>query len=165
MGYCNYDIYMKISDLLDNSNVIPALEAHNKKDAINKLIDTLSSKLKNETIESVRQAVMEREEIMSTGVGKGLAIPHGKSKKIEKTYVAFGKLIDPVDYEAIDGEPVNILFLLVGPESQNSVHIKMLSRISRLLNSSAFREKLLSSNSSESIIELFRSEEEHFVRI
>ncbi|MEX0681348.1 MAG: PTS sugar transporter subunit IIA [Balneolales bacterium] len=156
---------MKISDLLDNSNVIPALEAHNKKDAINKLIDTLSSKLKNETIESVRQAVMEREEIMSTGVGKGLAIPHGKSKKIEKTYVAFGKLIDPVDYEAIDGEPVNILFLLVGPESQNSVHIKMLSRISRLLNSSAFREKLLSSNSSESIIELFRSEEEHFVRI
>ncbi len=156
---------MKISDLLDSNTVLPGLSACNKSGAINELIDALSSKLDEPTITSVRQAVMDRENIMSTGVGKGLAIPHGKSSQLTETYAAFGKLITPVEYDAIDGEPVNILFLLVGPKSQNSVHIKMLSRISRLLNSSAFREKLLACNDTDKIIELFRSEEEHFVRI
>ncbi|MBP3192355.1 PTS sugar transporter subunit IIA [Natronogracilivirga saccharolytica] len=156
---------MKISDLLDESNVIPGLSARTKNEAIDKLVDTLSDKLDGETIKSVRKAVLERENIMSTGVGKGLAIPHGKSKQLSQTYAAFGKLEEPVEYNAIDGEPVHILFLLVGPESQNSVHIKMLSRISRLLNSSAFREKLVASNDVNTIIDLFRSEEEHFVRI
>ncbi len=156
---------MKISDLLDTTNVIPDLSADSKEEAINNLVDTLGSRLQENTISEVRKAVMERESIMSTGVGKGLAIPHGKCRHLSETYAAFGKLRKPVDYDSIDGEPVVILFLLVGPESQNSVHIKMLSRISRLLNSSSFREKLLKSNESEKIIELFRSEEEHFVRI
>jgi len=156
---------MKISDLLDSSNVIPGMPAQNKIDAINNLVDTLAPKLDKKTIDAVRKAVMEREGIMSTGVGKGLAIPHGKTRLLTKTYAAFAKLENPVEYEAIDNEPVHILFLLVGPESQNSVHIKMLSRISRLLNSSAFREQLLESKDAETIIELFRSEEEHFVRI
>ena len=156
---------MKISDLLDNTNVIPDLSAQNKKEAIDKLVETLSSKLDEQTLASVRRAVMERENIMSTGVGKGLAIPHGKSPDLTQTYAAFARLEEPVAYEAIDNEPVQILFLLVGPESQNSVHIKMLSRISRLLNSSAFREKLLTCTSKETIITLFQTEEEHFVRI
>ncbi len=156
---------MKISDLLDSTNVIPDLDAGNKDEAINNLVSTLSSRLDEETISAVRKAVMERESIMSTGVGKGLAIPHGKCRKLTETFAAFGKLRRPVEYNAIDGEPVVILFLLVGPESQNSVHIKMLSRISRLLNSSSFREKLLESDDARTIIELFQSEEEHFVRI
>ncbi len=156
---------MKISDLLDSTNVIPDLEAGTKEDAINNLVNTLSARLDDKTISAVRKAVMEREGIMSTGVGKGLAIPHGKCKSLSETFAAFGKLRQPVEYNAIDGEPVAILFLLVGPESQNSVHIKMLSRISRLLNSSAFREKLLESDDAQTIIELFQSEEEHFVRI
>lgn len=156
---------MKISDLLYNSNVIPDLEAVDKNQAINNLVDTLSSSLDHDVLESVREAVLDRESIMSTGVGKGLAIPHGKSKLLSKTFAAFGKLKEPVAYNSIDGEPVQILFLLVGPESQNSIHIKMLSRISRLLNSTSFREKLLESNDVDTIIELFRSEEEHFVRI
>ncbi len=156
---------MKISDLLDTTNVIPDLSAGSKEEAINNLVDTLGSRLDKETIASVRKAVMERESIMSTGVGKGLAIPHGKCRQLSETYAAFGKLRKPVNYDSIDGEPVVILFLLVGPESQNSIHIKMLSRISRLLNSSSFREKLLKSNESEKILELFQSEEEHFVRI
>ncbi len=156
---------MKISDLLDSSNVLPDLTSSSKEEAIINLVDTLSHKLDGETIASVRLAVLERENIMSTGVGKGLAIPHGKSRQLTETYAAFGKLRKPVEYDSIDGEPVTILFLLVGPESQNSIHIKMLSRISRLLNSSSFREKLLESTDAQMIIELFQSEEEHFVRI
>ncbi len=156
---------MKISDLLDSTNVIPDLAARSKEEAITSLVTTLSARLDDETVAAVKKAVMERESIMSTGVGKGLAIPHGKCRSLTKTYAAFGKLQEPVEYNAIDGEPVTILFLLVGPESQNSVHIKMLSRISRLLNSSAFREKLLESDDARNIIELFQAEEEHFVRI
>ncbi|MDG5766534.1 PTS sugar transporter subunit IIA [Balneolales bacterium ANBcel1] len=156
---------MKISDLLDNTNVMPDLAVSSKIEAIDKLVESLSSRLDENTLSSVRKAVMERENIMSTGVGKGLAIPHGKSSQIDTTYAAFAKLRDPIDYDAIDSQPVHILFLLVGPESQNSIHIKMLSRISRLLNSTAFREKLLGSDDAETIIELFRSEEQHFVRV
>ena len=156
---------MKISDLLDSTNVIPDLAAASKEDAILNLANTLSAWLDDETLAAVKKAVMERESIMSTGVGKGLAIPHGKCRKLTQTYAAFGKLQEPIEYNAIDGEPVSILFLLVGPESQNSVHIKMLSRISRLLNSAAFRDKLLESSDSRNIIELFQAEEEHFVRI
>ncbi len=156
---------MKISDLLDTTNVIPDLSAGSKEEAINSLVHTLGARLDEDSVAAVRKAVMERESIMSTGVGKGLAIPHGKCRQLSQTYAAFGKLRKPVNYDSIDGEPVMILFLLVGPESQNSIHIKMLSRISRLLNSSSFREKLLKSNETEKIIELFQSEEEHFVRI
>lgn len=155
---------MKISDLLNSSNVLTKLSVKNKKEAIDKLVKALSHDLDEKTLASVRKAVMERENIMSTGVGKGLAIPHGKSGDIDRTYAAFAILEEPVEYEAIDNEPVHILFLLVGPESQNSIHIKMLSRISRLLNSATFRDKLLSNDDSESIIELFQSEEKHFIR-
>ena len=156
---------MRISDLLDRTNVVPDLVANDKDDAIRKIVDALSDTLDKETLESVRTAVLERESIMSTGVGKGLAIPHGKSPGLSQTYAAFAKLREPVDYESIDEEPVRILFLLVGPESQNSIHIKMLSRISRLLNSSDFRQRLLDSSDAEEIISLFQSEEEHFVRM
>lgn len=156
---------MKISDLLDGGNVMPAMNAENKRDAIVKLVNSLSYRLDSTTLDSVREAVLERESIMSTGVGKGLAIPHGKSSMLSETCAAFAKLSSPIEYDAIDSEPVSILFLLAGPESQNSLHIKMLSRVSRLLNNAAFRDKLLQSNDAEAIIALFRSEEEHFVRI
>lgn len=156
---------MKISDLLDSECVLPDLSADSKSEAINKLIDTLSSKLDDLSIASIRQAVMDRESIMSTGVGKGLAIPHGKSSKLNETYAAFGKLRKPVEFDSIDGQSVQLLFLLVGPQSQNSVHIKLLSRISRLLNSNTFRDKLLAGNETEEIIQLFRTEEEHYARI
>lgn len=154
---------MNIVGLLEEKTVLPGLNVENKTEILDKLISSLSSKVTKEELETIREAVFEREEIMSTGVGKGLAIPHGKAPGIHDNYAAFALLKEPVDYEAIDGEPVSLVFLLVGPQSNNSLHIKMLSRISRLMNNNEFRQKLKKSKTAENIIELFRNEEQaHF---
>lgn len=154
---------MNIISLLNEKTVLPRLKASDKKEILDKLINSLESEVNADKLGEIREAVFEREKIMSTGVGKGLAIPHGKASGIDKTYAAFAILDKPVDYEAIDGEPVKLVFLLVGPESSNSMHIKMLSRISRLMNNSDFRERLTKSSSSEDILSVFREEEKvHF---
>ncbi len=154
---------MNIVGLLEEKTVLPDLDVKNKTEILNKLISSLSSKVTEKELEAIRKAVFEREEIMSTGVGKGLAIPHGKAPGIKDNYAAFALLKNPVHYDAIDGEPVSLVFLLVGPQSNNSLHIKMLSRISRLMNNNEFRQRLKESTTAKDIIELFRNEEQaHF---
>lgn len=154
---------MNIVSLLDNETVLPRLKADKKEEILNRLIDALQSKVGTEQLREIREAVFEREAVMSTGVGKGLAIPHGKASGIDRNYAALAILEEAVDYEAIDGEPVKLVFLLVGPESSNSMHIKMLSRISRLMNNSEFRERLLQADKADEILAVFREEEQaHF---
>ncbi len=153
---------MNLFTLLDENTVLPNLKVENKKQVINELIDTLRWKVNAETVESIRESVFERERIMSTGVGKGLAIPHCKTKAVDQNYAAFARLETPLEFNSIDGEPVQIIFLLVGPDSNHSQHIKLLSRISRLMNSASFHEKILNSQTSEVIIEAFQEEEEKY---
>lgn len=150
---------MNIFSLLHKKTVLPNLEADDKAEILDKMISSLEGFVSNGELDEIREAVFERERIMSTGVGKGLAIPHGKASGIDQTYAAFAVLKEPVDYEAIDDEPVNMVFLLVGPQGSNNLHIKMLSRISRLMNNSDFRERLLSCSTSDEIIEQFKKEE------
>lgn len=150
---------MNIFSLLDPETVFPDLEAKDKAEILDTLISSLENKVSEEEVEKIRAAVIERENIMSTGVGKGLAIPHGKSAAIEQTYAAFAILDEPVDYEAIDNQPVNMVFLLVGPQSSNSLHIKLLSRISRLMNNREFRDRLRECDNAEEIIDQFKKEE------
>ncbi|MCR9132715.1 MAG: PTS sugar transporter subunit IIA [bacterium] len=156
------DNFMNLHTLLDEQTVLPNLEANTKTQVINDLIDTLKSVLDDQAVKAVRESVFERERIMSTGVGKGLAIPHCKTQAVDKNYAAFARLSKPLDFNSIDNEPVQIIFLLVGPDGNHSQHIKLLSRISRLMNSSSFHEKILNSETSEVIIEAFRDEEEKY---
>lgn len=149
-----------IISLLNARNVFSNLEAETKEEVLKTLIRSFANDVEEEELEAIRAAVLEREKIMSTGVGKGLAIPHGKAEGIKNNHVAFALLNSPIDYEAIDGEPVKMVFLLAGPKSSNSLHIKMLSRISRLMNNNSFREKLEKCDSSEEIVEVFKQEEE-----
>ncbi|MDX1637171.1 MAG: PTS sugar transporter subunit IIA [Balneolaceae bacterium] len=154
---------MKIVSLLQSEHVIPNLEAKDKLEVLNKLVDTLRTKVGEQEFEAIRDAVLEREKIMSTGVGKGLAIPHGKAEGINDNYASFAILRDPIDYDAVDGQPVKLVFLLVGPQSSNNMHIKMLSRISRLMNNSDFRDRLTACETGDEIIEVFEEEEKvHF---
>ncbi|SMO50740.1 PTS sugar transporter subunit IIA [Fodinibius sediminis] len=151
---------MNIFSLLDTQTVLPNLEASTKAEILDKMVASLKGKVSDEEAGKILEAVIERENIMSTGVGKGLAIPHAKTSVIEQTYAAFAVLSEPVDYNAVDDKPVNMVFLLVGPQSSNSMHIKMLSRISRLMNDSNFRQRLQACTTSEEIIEQFRKEEQ-----
>ncbi|MDZ7806541.1 MAG: PTS sugar transporter subunit IIA [Gracilimonas sp.] len=154
---------MNLFSLLDEVTVLPNFEVGSKKELINALVDTLGEEVENsEQLEDIRKAVFEREKVMSTGVGKGLAIPHAKTQAVSENHAAFALLKDPLDFDSIDNEPVRLVFLLVGPESKNSQHIKLLSRISRLMNSGSFREKILSCNDSEEILTAFRMEEEKY---
>lgn len=150
---------MNIFSLLNEETVLPNLEVKNKAEILEKMIASLGEMLSQEELEEIKEAVFERERIMSTGVGKGLAIPHGKASSIDQTYAAFAILKEPVDYEAIDSEAVDLVFLLVGPQTSNNMHIKMLSRISRLMNNTGFRERLRGCSTAEEIIEQFKNEE------
>lgn len=153
---------MNIISLLNKETVLPNLKAGGKEELLNKLIQTLDSRVSPAELEEIRAAVMEREKIMSTGVGKGLAIPHGKAPGIENNHAAFAILEKPVDYQAIDDQPVSMVFLLVGPQGSNSLHIKTLSRISRLMNNADFREKLENCDTPEQILHVFREEEKGY---
>lgn len=150
---------MNIFSLLSPRTILPNLKAKDKTEVLDKMVSSLKEQVSNGELEKIRDAVFEREKIMSTGVGKGLAIPHGKAAGIQQTYAAFAILREPVDYEAIDDQPVTMVFLLVGPQASNSLHIKMLSRISRLMNNSEFRERLRTCSTAEEIIEQFKEEE------
>lgn len=157
--------YMVISTHLDRSAIVKDLEVDNKKDLINKLVDLLEPKVSSDQLVKIREAVFMREEIMSTGIGKELAIPHGKCESLNEILAAFAVLDNKVEFDSIDNQPVKMVFLLVGPENQSSQHIKLLSRISRLMNSSAFREKLLECEDSNELFETFKAEEKEYFGI
>ena len=108
---------------------------------------------------------MEREKIMSTGVGKGFAIPHGKTNQVNEILGAFGKSTKPIDYQSLDQQPVHLVFLLVGKDNLVSTHIKLLSRISRMMNKDEFRNSLIEAKSQEEILDLFRKEEENYFEV
>jgi PTS system, fructose subfamily, IIA component len=151
---------MKVSELLKPEFIIPDLKGETKEEVINELINLFKNDPRVEDIERVRAAVLDREKVMSTGVGKGFAIPHGKTNAVKEIVGAFGKAKKGIDYDALDGNPVQLIFLLVGKDNLISTHIKLLSRISRLMNKDDFRHRLTEANSADEIIKLFTEEEE-----
>lgn len=156
---------MKLSDLLSEKYIIPNLKSREKEDVINELIDLFKGDEKVNDIDKVRAAVMDREKIMSTGVGKNFAIPHGKTDAVNDIICAFGRTSEPIDYQSLDSQPVYLVFLIVGKDTMVSTHIKLLSRISRMMTKDAFREKLLKETTVEGIIKLFREEEANYFEL
>ncbi len=147
---------MKVLDLLNKKCIVADLQGQNKEDVINELINLFKDDERVIELEKVRDAVLEREKIMSTGVGKGFAIPHGKTNAVTDILAAFGKTTRPIEYDSLDGHPVYLVFLLVGKDNLVSKHIKLLSRISRMMNKDEFREKLIQAKTSEEILEIFQ---------
>ncbi len=154
---------MKISDILTEDFVIVGLDVSSKEDAINALVDLLAKSDKVKNINKVREAVFEREKIMTTGVGKGFAVPHGKTDAVAGIVGAFGITKKPIDYDSLDGEPVRLIFLLVGRDNMVGPHIKLLSRISKLMNDNNFRERLLNAKEPKEVVDLFKTEEEKYL--
>ncbi len=156
---------MKVSEILTKEFIIAELESSEKESAINELIDLFKNDPRVDDIEKVRRSVLEREKIMSTGVGKGFAIPHGKTDSVKDILAAFGRKKEGIDYDALDGNPVNLIFLLVGKETMISAHIKLLSRISRMMNKDDFRLRLLNARDTEEIMDVFLEEEKNYLEI
>ncbi len=149
-----------VSELLTPAAIRVALPGQTKEEVIAALLDVLQGHPAIEDLDAVRQAIWAREEIMSTGVGKGLGLPHAKTPAVRRAVAAFAVTKQPVDFGAIDDQPVRLLFLLVGTEEAKSEHIRILSRVSRLMNREALRQRLLEASTPEAVVALFREAEE-----
>ena len=156
---------MKISDILDEKLIVSNLPGTKKDDIINAMVDVIALSPKVLDKEKVRTAIFDREKIMSTGVGNGFAIPHGKTDAVSDVVAAFGVSADPIDYHALDEKPVRLIFMLIGKDSMVGPHIKLLSRISRLMNKEDFRTRLLNAHTAFEILEIFRSEEASYIEL
>mgnify|MGYP001999295869 FL=1 len=150
---------MTLLDILSADSTLVDLKGETKEDIIAELVDTLAVGDAISDRDKVLQAVLEREKIMSTGIGDGIAIPHGKSDAVEKLVAALGTQRRGVDFEALDGEPAYVFFLLVSPANVSGPHIKALARISRLLKNDDFKKKLIAAETAAAIIEIIETEE------
>ena len=153
---------MKISDILEEKLVVTNLPGNSKEDVINAMIDVVSQSPKVIDKEKVRNAIFDREKIMSTGVGNGFAIPHGKTEAVTDIVAAFGITVAPINYQSLDEKPVRLIFLLVGKDNLVGPHIKLLSRISRLMNKEEFRNKLVGLQTPKEVLEAFKREEANY---
>ena len=156
---------MKISDILTEDLVVAGLKGSSKNDIIDAMVDLVALSPKVLDREKVRSAILERERIMSTGVGNGFAIPHGKTDAVSEIVAAFAVTEEEIDYDSLDEKPVRLVFLLVGKDNLVGPHIKLLSRISRLMNKEDFRKRLLTVGTPKEIIELFRQEEASYFEL
>jgi fructose-specific phosphotransferase system IIA component len=156
---------MKISDILTEDLVVAGLKGKSKDGIIGAMIDIVSHSPKVLDKEKVRTAIFEREQIMSTGVGNGFAIPHGKTDAVSDIVAAFAVTEEEIDYDSLDEKPVRLVFLLVGKDNLVGPHIKLLSRISRLMNKEEFRKQLLTLETPKEILDLFRQEEASYFEL
>lgn len=153
---------MKLLDLLNKDTIIPNLKSTTKEEVIEELVDKLveAGKIKNK--QEVLSAILEREKIMSTGIGNGIAIPHGKTDAVDEMIAVYGRSTKGIEFDALDDKPAFIFFLLVNPKDMSGPHVKVLARISRLLKHDYFREALLKSDTVEKIIEIIEDEERKY---
>lgn len=156
---------MKLTDLLNENLIKIPLEKRKKEEIIGELIDILVANDLVSNRDTIFKAVIEREKVMSTGVGDGVAIPHGKAEGIKDVVAAFGISKEEIDFQSIDEKPVHLVFLLVASPDATGPHLKALSRVSRLLNKQEFREKLIQANSAAEVMDLIREEEKIYFEI
>ena len=152
---------MKVLEILDVSTILPDLKSATKKDVIAELCELLKANGKIKDAGTVAEALMEREKLGSTGIGQGVAIPHGKSDAAEGLVAALGISKRGVEFEALDGEPVHLVFLLVAPPDSTGNHLKALARISRLLKDKFFRQALKEAKSPDEIQKIIQEEDEY----
>jgi len=150
---------MKISELLSIDTIYPALPAESKEGLLEEMIALFRPHLSTKEFESVHSAILEREKVMSTGVGKGVALPHGKTPEIEENIAAFAVLKTPIKYDNTQFPPVDLVFMLAGSGLNNSEHIKLLSRISTLLNRDEFTARIRACKTAKEILQEFQKEE------
>ncbi len=151
---------MEITDLVTIDGVIPNLRATSKKQALQEL-SRRAADITGVHERTIFDVLMERERLGTTGVGNGIAIPHGKIPNLKRLYGLFARLERPIDFQAIDEQPVDLVFLLLAPESAGADHLKALARVSRLLRDKGVCEKLRGTDDAEALYALLTESREH----
>jgi PTS system nitrogen regulatory IIA component len=153
---------MRILDILPKIAIVPDLEGRTKRLVLEELIEAMRRVKPVLDRERLIPVLLERERLGSTGIGDGIAIPHGKLKDLDQLLLSFGKSNLGVDFESMDGKPVHLLFLLVAPENSTGIHLRALARIARLLKNAPVRKRLLSANTQDEIYAVITQEDEDF---
>ena len=150
---------MNLLDILSPNCVKAPLAARDKRGVIDELVDVLATAGRVSDAKGLKDAVWTRELTRTTGIGHGLAIPHGKSPGMSSIAMAIGKPSAPMDFQAIDAQPVRLVVLLASPPDRTSDHIQALARISRLMTMDQFRERVYAAGTSDEIYSLLRMQE------
>src|SRR5246127_4742749 len=141
---------MPLNDLVAPNAILPALKVNNKKQALHELA-ARAAVLSGQSEKAIFEILMQREKLGSTAVGNGVAIPHGKMPNLTRLFGLFARLDRPIDFEALDGQPVDLIFLLLAPEGAGADHLKALARVARLLRTPDTAKLLRESRDAEAI--------------
>ncbi len=150
---------MQLTELLAPERVRVPLRSRAKDDLLRELVELAAGSRGQDVVEALLRSVRDREAVLSTGIGEGVAIPHGRTPLLDSLVVAAGICETPVEFASLDGRPVELCFLLAGPESAAGAHVKALGRISRLLHRAPLRDALKECTSAEQFLELVRASE------
>ena len=153
---------MKILDILDKECIIPELRSRTKEEVLEELTGALLNCKANLDKESLVEVLLERERLGSTGIGDGIAIPHGKVQDLDELILSFGRSTQGIEFDSMDGRPTHLFFLLIAPENSAGIHLRALAKISRLLKSSHFRQRLLEAETEEELFEVIQEEDKEF---
>ena len=151
---------MRLTEIIEVDCIKVPLASTEKRAAIFELVDLLGERGRVSNPADLKAAVWQRESTRTTGIGHGLAIPHGKSHECERLVMAIGKPAEPIEFQSIDGRPVGILFLLAGPPDQTGPHIKALAQVSRLMTRDTVRAEILDAPDAQTLYDLIAEQEE-----
>jgi len=141
---------MTLTDIVAPTAIIPALKVNGKKQALQELA-ARAAELTGQSERTIFEILLQREKLGSTAVGNGIAIPHGKLPKLGRLFGLFARLERPIDFEALDSQPVDLIFLLLAPEAAGADHLKALARVARLLRDPEIARKLRESSDTDAL--------------
>jgi PTS system nitrogen regulatory IIA component len=153
---------MKILDILSKESIISELRGRSKREVLEELADALLRQKPQLNRARVVEVLLERERLGSTGIGDGIAIPHGKVKDLDQLALSFGRSTAGVDFESMDGKPAHFFFLLVAPENCAGIHLRALAKIARLLKNSSVRKRLGVVQTQDEIYTILQEDEDDF---
>lgn len=153
---------MKITEILKKGFILEELKAKSKREVLVELAGAFAKGKLEFDSDAMLHVLLEREKLGSTGIGDGIAIPHGKLAGLDEMIVAFGRSREGVDFEAMDGKPVHLFFLLMAPENSVGQHLKALAKISRMIKDEAFRKKLLAAKECDELFQVLAEKDDEY---
>lgn len=150
---------MRLIDILTHDCIVPDLKARVKREVLEEMVAEVTFKFAGLNKERLLEVILERERLGSTGIGYGVAIPHARLKGLSSIIVLFGRSLSGVEFQALDERPAHLFFLIVAPEDSGTAHIKILARISRLLQDAVFRNRLMGASTQEEIYSIIAEED------
>ena len=151
---------MYLYELLDKDSIVTSLASRTKDDVLEEMVDILDHAGKIQSKEAVLKAIIDRERIMTTGIGNGVAVPHCKTAAVNRLVAALGISREGIDFEAPDNQPARLIFILVAKENNPGPHVRALAKLAKLLSKEGVRDALVASSSPEDLLEIIKQKEE-----